>query len=176
MITLRFLAACFGRAALTRAAALIALAALSTGAQAQTFSNPAPITINDGQPASPYPSTVQVSGVSGAITDVNVTLRGFSHTYPDDVDVLLVGPQGQTVVLVSDVGFTRDVNGVTLTLDDEAADSLPDESQISSGTFKPTNFGRMRSISRRRLRAGRMARRLMSSTAPRPTGRGAFTW
>ena len=130
-------------------APLFALLLTATGAQAQTFSNPATITIRDAAPATPYPSIITVSGVSGAIADLNVTLSGYGHRFPDDVDVLLVGPGGQSVVLMSDVGGGVDVSGLTLTLDDEAANSLPDEAQSSSngplqlvsGTFRPANFG-----------------------------------
>jgi hypothetical protein len=39
---------------------------------------------------------------------------------------------------MSDVGFNFDVSGILLTLDDEALASLPDSSQITAGTFKPT--------------------------------------
>src|SRR5262249_17272527 len=44
------------------------------------------ITINDAAPATPYPSNCVISGLSGAITDVNVLINGLSHTYPDDID------------------------------------------------------------------------------------------
>ena len=62
----------------------------------------------------------------------------FSHTAPDDVDVLLVGPTGQSVVVMADTGGGLDATNVSLTLDDAAAASLPDESLIASGTYKPT--------------------------------------
>jgi subtilisin-like proprotein convertase family protein len=87
---------------------------------------------------SPYPSTLAVSGV-GTVSDVNVTLSGIDATYPDDTDILLVGPGGQQATLMSDVGGSNDLAAVTLTLDDEAAESLPDNGQIVSGAFKPTN-------------------------------------
>ena len=90
--------------------------------------------------SSPYPSTILVSGVSGIVTKVTVTLRNVSHTFPDDIDVLLVGPTGAKTLLMSDAGGGGDINNVTLTIDDDAASSLPDSSQIVSGTFKPTNY------------------------------------
>jgi subtilisin-like proprotein convertase family protein len=130
------------RFALVLVAALACLAAASQ-ASAAVFSNPAPITINGGfcptnqAPATPYPSEIAVSGL-GEVTDVNVTLNGFSHTFPDDVDVLLVGPAGQKTVLMGSVGGGAAVSGVNLTFDDAAAASLPDESQITSGSYKPT--------------------------------------
>ena len=56
------------------------------------------------------------------------------------IDVLLVGPQGQAVVLLSDVGGANDVTNLTLTLDDDAAGSLPDEAPLTDGSWRPTNF------------------------------------
>ena len=113
-------------------------------AGAATFSNSGTITINDaaaacvGAQATPYPSTISVSGLSGTITDVNVTLTGFSHTAPGDVAVLLVGPQGQNTILMSGNGVTYDASNVDLTFDDTAASSLPDAAPIVSGTYKPS--------------------------------------
>ncbi len=55
------------------------------------------ITINDDMTATPYPSTIAVAlanGVAADTVDVNVTLSGLSHTNPDDIDILLVGPAG----------------------------------------------------------------------------------
>lgn len=104
------------------------------------FSNPNPITINDGTSATPYPSTINVSGLTGIISKVTVTLQNISHTWPNDIDILLFGPTGQKTLLMSDTGGSDDLNGVTLTLDSTAATALPDETQISSGTYQPTDF------------------------------------
>jgi subtilisin-like proprotein convertase family protein len=103
--------------------------------------NAGSITIPGSGAGSPYPSNVSISGMTGTITKVTVTLKGISHTYPDDLDVLLVGPAGQNAVVMSDVGGSVDVNNLNLTLDDAAALSLPDASALTSGTFKPTNVG-----------------------------------
>lgn len=110
----------------------------------QTFSNLS----NVGIPASgtsgeagPYPSTINVSGMAGSVTDVNVTIVSLSHTYPDDLDVVLVGPQGQAVLLMSDAGGSTDVTNVTLDFDQSAAESLPDSTALSGGMYLPTNFG-----------------------------------
>jgi uncharacterized repeat protein (TIGR01451 family) len=104
------------------------------------FSNSSAITINDNAAGSPYPSNITVSGIS-TYSRVTVTLNGFSHTFPDDVDVILVAPGGQKAYVMSDVGGSSDAIGITLTLDDLAAASLPDASPLTSGTFKPTNIG-----------------------------------
>ena len=55
-------------------------------------------------PATPYPSNCVISGLGGTITDVNLELNGLSHTWPDDIDILLVGPGGQNAFVMSDAG------------------------------------------------------------------------
>ena len=104
------------------------------------FCNSGSITINALAAASPYPSTLNVSGMTGTVTAVTVTLSNFNHTFPDDVDILLVGPGGQNAIIMSDAGGGVGATNVTLTLDDAAASNLPDNSALTSGTFKPTNF------------------------------------
>jgi hypothetical protein len=54
------------------------------------------------------------------------------------MDVLLVGPSGQPVVLMSDAG-SGSANNVTLTISEAAAAALP-ASGLVSGTFRPTNL------------------------------------
>jgi subtilisin-like proprotein convertase family protein len=109
-----------------------------------SFSNPTPIIIpatgtgdNTGAPSNPYPSTIEVSGVTGTISKVTVQLFDFNHTWPDDVDVLLAGPGGQKLLLMSDVGGATDVVNVDLTFDD-AAGSI--STIILPGTFRPTTL------------------------------------
>ncbi len=104
------------------------------------FSNFSGITLPDSGAGNPYPSQVNVAGLIGNIRKVRVTV-GLSHTFPDDVDILLVGPGGQNAIIMSDVGGNIDATNVVLTLDDAATDGLPDNGPLVSGTFKPTNFG-----------------------------------
>ncbi len=72
---------------------------------------------------------------------MTVTLTGINHISPDDIDVLLVSPGGQHIILMSDSGGTTDAVNLTITFDDTAVNSLPDGSGLASGTFKPTNNG-----------------------------------
>ncbi|MDD2727968.1 Ig-like domain-containing protein, partial [Malikia sp.] len=88
----------------------------------------------------PFPSMQTVSGMTGNLTDVNLTLGGLTHTFPDDLDILLVGPQGQQVLLMSDTGGGAGVKSINLTFDDAAATLLADSGPLVSGSFKPTNF------------------------------------
>ena len=69
-------------------------------AETRVSANTVPIDIRDAAPADPYPSTIAVSGVSGTVTRVNVTLSKMSHASPGDIDVLLDGraiPRGTPV-------------------------------------------------------------------------------
>jgi subtilisin-like proprotein convertase family protein len=124
-------------------AALSILVVVVAGASAVTFQNTGLIYINDHQgPASaPYPSTMNVAGMGVSVTHMSMTLTGFSHTFPDDVDMLLVGPAGQTAVVMSDVGGSTAAANVNLTLDDAAGALLPDAGPLVSGSFRPTNIG-----------------------------------
>ena len=106
----------------------------------QIFSNTTPITINDNSTATPYPSSITVSGEPPTITQVRVQLTGFSHTFPDDVDVILVGPQGQRSILMSDAGGSPDANGFNLFFDQNSANILPDAGPLVSDTYRPANY------------------------------------
>jgi subtilisin-like proprotein convertase family protein len=105
------------------------------------YTNNTSITIPSSGNASTYPSTIFVSGVTGKVTKVTVTLKGLNHTFPDDVDMLLVGPTGQRLILLSDVGGSTDWVNQTYTLDSTAASQLADGALSASGTYQPTNVG-----------------------------------
>ncbi len=98
------------------------------------------ISIPSSGVATPYPSTINVGGFANSLSDINVHLNGMNHSWPDDVDILLVGPQGQNLVIMSDAGGSLDLANVDLVFDDAAASQLPDSAQITSGSYKPTNF------------------------------------
>jgi hypothetical protein len=103
--------------------------------------------IPDQSVANPYPSTIEVSGfTNGAITDLNVRLNGLSHTYPDDLAMMLsashlADPTGTvlTATILSDVGDDPDAVNLNLVVDDQAPAPLPDLGPLVSGTFQPTN-------------------------------------
>ena len=66
---------------------------------------------------------------------VTVQLGGVSHQVPFDLDVLLVGPAGQNIVLMSDVGGNANTTNVTLTFADSAEAAIPAGGPLTSGTF-----------------------------------------
>jgi hypothetical protein len=98
------------------------------------------ITIPSVGAASPYPATINVSGQRSYLCKVTVDINGITHTFPDDIDILLAKGAANAIIM-SDVGGGTDVVGVNLTLSDAAATSLPDSTVLTSGTFKPTNIG-----------------------------------
>ncbi|HKQ39307.1 MAG TPA: HYR domain-containing protein, partial [Verrucomicrobiae bacterium] len=104
------------------------------------YTNSGTITIYDNAPAFPYPSSVRVACVPDTVKRATVTLRGFTHSYPDDVDVMLATPDGRCVMLMSDVGSGSLANNINITLDDSAAAPLPDSTQLVTGTFRPANY------------------------------------
>ncbi len=93
--------------------------------------------------ASPYPATRTIAGETGVITDLGVVLDGIWHQRPDDLDMLLVGPRGQKVVLMSDACGTFEVAAFGWRWDDEAAGPMPDGDGTNvcavPNTYKPTD-------------------------------------
>lgn len=101
-----------------------------------TFNNP-PVTIGTAAPAV---SEAGYAGLPRQVLDLDVTLRSVDHPAPDDLDVMLAGPGGQTVVLMSDVGGeVVAATDLTLTFDDEAAGPAPDSGPLTGTSYQPTN-------------------------------------
>lgn len=114
----------------------------------QSFSQGSTIIVPAGSPAittgnaSPYPSLVTVSGLpTSGVSVKSVKLGNINHTFPDDVDVVLVSPTGQSVILMSDAGGGAAIVGLDYTFDDAAATTLADATLSPQGSYKPTNFG-----------------------------------
>jgi uncharacterized delta-60 repeat protein len=109
-----------------------------------TLANPTNIGFTSGpggNTAAPYPSSISVSGLSGTVSKVTVKLNGFANQIPDEINMMIVGPGGQNAIIMSNVGGSTNVSNLTLTLDDAAAASMPDNGPLVTGTFKPTNVG-----------------------------------
>lgn len=92
--------------------------------------------------ASPYPSPIEVAGMSGAVTKVTVTFHGLNFSAAaGDVDALVVAPNGANLLVMSDVGPANSLvtaNNATVTFDDAGASQLT-SATIASGTYRPTN-------------------------------------
>lgn len=104
---------------------------------AARFANTNAIIIPDVGAATPYPSTINVTGMSGTVTSLTLTLSKINHTYIRDVHMLLVGPTGQGMVVFSRVS-SGPVTNVTATLTDASTFHLPDTFELWSEQFWPT--------------------------------------
>jgi subtilisin-like proprotein convertase family protein len=113
---------------------------LTVNPVAGLFAAPGVITIVDANKANPYPSVIGVSGLSGSITDVNVTLAGLQHSFPQDISILLVSPTGQGVVLMSRAAGSAPLNNIRIVFDDEASVVLPPTGTITDGTYRPGDY------------------------------------
>jgi hypothetical protein len=121
--------------------ALVALGA-PPAAQGAVVSNTSGISIGDQGAANPYPSEIAVDGLTGTVSSVTVTLTGFAHTFPADVDVLLVGPTNAHAMLLSDVGGgSPGASGVDLTFSGSASGQVPAGGPLSTGSYLPSNSG-----------------------------------
>jgi subtilisin-like proprotein convertase family protein len=102
------------------------------------------ISINDLAAATPYPSVKYVSGETGHITNVTVTVKNFSHGSPSDVQMVLQSPSGTYVQLMlrcGGPGGSNPCSDLTFVFDDAAGGALPQFGALSGGTFKPSHYG-----------------------------------
>lgn len=123
----------------------------------KTFSNPAPITINDattpGVPVAASPSPLAITGVGVAaypvITTppvprptVSVTLHGVTHTSPADLDVRIVGPGSSSGVTLLDNagGTTVPVIDADLTFSSAGTTTVPFAGPMTAGVFQPSLY------------------------------------
>ena len=116
----------------------------SLGTLSTTYYNTNAITINDNTTASPYPSTINIGGLSGVIIKATVTLTNMYHGSASDIGVLLAAPNQQNTLLMSHAGGPNAISKVTLVFDDASTNTLPDTASgktITSGTNKPTAYG-----------------------------------
>ncbi len=144
------------------------------------FANSSNIVITSSGTTTPYPSTINISGFAGSITNLMVTFHGMSHTHPLDLNVLLVGPGGQAVVLMSDAVGNYPMTDLTFTLSDQAFYPLPVSSLWVKALFnlrimRPTTPIRSTHFHplRRQPRTTQNWRRLMVF---HPTGPGPYMY
>lgn len=119
--------------------AAVALCAAGSAAGQMVFSNNTGITIPAlGGASTPYPSEIMVAGLTDQVGLVRVKINGLTHDEINDVDILLVAPDGTKVLLMSDVGGLAAVAGIDLVFDD-AYPPIP-AGPLVSGTYAPTNL------------------------------------
>jgi hypothetical protein len=125
------------------AALLLLIVAAQPGRAATnivTFSNTNLVSWSDFYAdASPYPSSILTSNLTGTLQKVTVTLGGLGEVQPEGIEMLLAGPSDSGVALDLMFGDGGDiaVTNLTVVLDDAAATSIAGVSRLSTGTFKP---------------------------------------
>src|SRR5829696_8969554 len=99
------------------------------------FANTTPVTISAGPPST-VTSPIEVNGVDGAtVEDVDVKLD-IDHTWDGDLNISLVNPSGQRVVLVNRRGGRNDHFHQTA-FDSDAPISILNAAPPYTGTFRP---------------------------------------
>jgi subtilisin-like proprotein convertase family protein len=94
-------------------------------------------------PANEYPSTVVVAGVPGTVTKVTVSLIDLESGNADDIDMALVGPNEEPVMLMSDACGDHPLAADDWTFDDAAPTFLSDNGPCAGGqraSFRPSNY------------------------------------
>ncbi len=124
-------------------AALLTLSIFVTASAQASFTNSTFISIPILGNASLYPSNIVVSGLSGTIPttagSVRVTLNNFTQSFPDDVGIVLVAPNGSALLLQYAAGGDPDVSSISYTIADVGS-VMPNATQLFSSTYKPTNY------------------------------------
>lgn len=114
-------------------------ATLTVNDTANQFRNTDSISITAGNMTLPSPITV--TGGPTNVFRIRVTFYDVSHTRPDDIDALIVGPNGARYVLQGSVGGITPIDPnapVTLTFFDSSPNVLPDNGPLVRGSFLPT--------------------------------------
>lgn len=122
---------------------LMAASSTTSTARATFTSSGGPATVSavGANNGSVYPWSINASGLptSGVIVE-SVTINGVTHTYPDDLDLLLQSPTGTNVILMSDVGGGTDITNRNYSFMD-GSPAMNDDTQNQSGMYAPVNSG-----------------------------------
>ena len=99
------------------------------------FSASPNVLIPDNNSSAVYPYTLNVNGLSGVVSDVNVNVN-ITHSYVADMIVYLVSPSGTRVELFSSVGGSGN-NFTDTVLDDEATTAITSGAAPFTASFRP---------------------------------------
>ena len=79
-------------------------------------------------------------GLWARVKTLSITLTGLSHTFPDDLDFLFVGPDGTNLEFWSDAGGGTAIVTQNYTIRDSASPVLPDSGGVATGTYRPADY------------------------------------
>lgn len=110
---------------------------LTFGPPPNTFCNQGNISLPVSGTSTPYPSTIDVSGIDGTLRNLSVRFDKLTEPRIQDLDMLLVGPGGNAKMVIISDAANNAVNNAVVTLDDAGA-PFPDP--LTSGVFRPRSF------------------------------------
>ncbi len=106
----------------------------------QTFAQNTTITIPNFGNASPFPSTISVSGLpTSGVSLQNVVFNNLSHEDPDDMDIYLIGPNNQVIWIMSDAGGGTGINNFDLIYADGGT-ALSTSTLVNNTTYAPDDL------------------------------------
>jgi len=108
-----------------------------------SFTNSTGLSIPDA-PAVAVSQTLTVSGLTGTVFDVKVTITGLTHAFPQDLNFLLVGPDGGARNLEfwgNAAGQGPGVSNITVSIADFGATTLPGgTAPVTNTTYRAGEF------------------------------------
>lgn len=107
---------------------------VATPSSTQSFTNDTDVTISSTSRTT-ISSSINVSGLSGNLQDVNVRLNVY-HTYVSDLTITLVAPDGTRVILFNRTGSSGD-NLLGTTFDSAASVAISSGTAPYTGSFRP---------------------------------------
>ena len=102
-----------------------------------SFTNATAIPIVDGFPPNPSTSAINIPSLPGVLQSVTVTVYGLTDASTGGIELLLQGPSGQGIDLMSVAG-NGGANNITITFADSGS-PFPN-SPLVSGTYKPSGI------------------------------------
>ncbi len=94
------------------------------------------IVVRDNTTGTPSPSTVTVSGITGRVQNMTVLVGAFTHAFPDDVGLLLQGPDALQMRIFAG-GASTPISNASYTFDGNAAIYMPLGGTVPTGSYKP---------------------------------------
>jgi hypothetical protein len=93
----------------------------------------------------PYPSEILVSGMTGVVKRVTVTLAGVNpgqQRITGGLEMLLVAPDGRSVLLLNGTHTILEGENLVWTFDDAATQRWETNMRVGSGTYAPPGYDR----------------------------------
>ena len=114
---------------------------LLIGQVTQTFSNPNLVQISDVGHGALYPSAITVSGMPVNLHEFNVTFDIVTTTSMAEVDLLLEAPNGQRIILMSDLALDGLWWFINVGIGTLGHDTISGDNITDNHNFQPANYG-----------------------------------